>query len=277
MWEADQSREVGNLFSSGEPGWEPGGLRGSQPPPSSPDPHSGTHLCGAGGCQGWIPIPIPAVLAGSPVPRVLDTPSQAGTGSAGKEGEGSEEGSPYSPGHPQGGSWGHPHLKHHNFAIICLQVEGPGGGDEALGRADNVVAEGGDQIQHGKRRRFQLQALQRSGDITSALSPRHPPRRATSHPELMAGLSRVQAPRDGKGCARAMIQSREGHQEGAVLPGVTTQPWGHHSARGASLWGGITLLCRRQWERSGRGAEGVPLLAASRCPGFLAVAAVCYF
>lgn len=163
-------------------------------PTLSQQPRPPLHLCGAGGCEGWIriPIPIPAVLAASPVPRVLGTPSQAGTGSAGKEGEDSEEGGgPHPCGHPQRGSWGHPHLKHHDFAVVRLQVEGPGGGDEALGRADDVVAEGGDKIQHGKRWHFQLQALQRSRDITSPLSPRHPPWQATSHPEVVAGLSRV--------------------------------------------------------------------------------------
>lgn len=167
-----------------------GSQEGSEAPSPIPAARTPPHLCGAGGCQGWIPIPIPAVLVGSPEPRVLDIPSQAGTGWAGKKGD-SEEGGPHHSGHPQRGSWRHPHLEHHDFAIVCLQVEGPGGGDEALGRADDVVAEGGDQIQHGKGRRLQLQALQRSGDITSALSPRHPPRQDTSHPEVTAGLSRV--------------------------------------------------------------------------------------
>lgn len=89
----------------------------------------------------------------------------------------------------QGGDARHPHLKHHDFAIVRLQVEGPGGGDEALGRADNVIAEGGDQIEHGERRLLQLQALQRSRDIVSPLSPCHPIQGTTSHPEDVAGLS----------------------------------------------------------------------------------------
>lgn len=91
VWEADQSRETGNLFSSGELGREPGGLGGAQPPPSPlPAAQTPPHLCGAGGHQGWTPTPTPAVLVGSPGPRLLGTPSQAGTGSAGREGEGSE-------------------------------------------------------------------------------------------------------------------------------------------------------------------------------------------
>lgn len=40
------------------------------------------------------------------------------------------------------------YLKNHNLAIISLQVEGPGGGDEALGRADDVVAPTGHGFHH---------------------------------------------------------------------------------------------------------------------------------
>lgn len=40
------------------------------------------------------------------------------------------------------------YLKNHNLAIISLQVEGPGGGDEALGGADNVVAPTGHGLHH---------------------------------------------------------------------------------------------------------------------------------
>lgn len=43
------------------------------------------------------------------------------------------------------------YLKHHNFAVISLQVEGPGRGDEALGRADNVVAPTGHGLHHRGR------------------------------------------------------------------------------------------------------------------------------
>jgi len=44
-----------------------------------------------------------------------------------------------------GGSY----LKNHDLAIIGLQVEGPGGGDEALGGADDVVAPTGHGLHHG--------------------------------------------------------------------------------------------------------------------------------
>lgn len=40
------------------------------------------------------------------------------------------------------------YLKNYNLAIISLQVEGPGGGDEALGRADDVVAPTGHGLHH---------------------------------------------------------------------------------------------------------------------------------
>lgn len=40
------------------------------------------------------------------------------------------------------------YLKNHNFSIISLQVESPGGGDEALGRADDVVAPTGHGLHH---------------------------------------------------------------------------------------------------------------------------------
>lgn len=76
-----------------------GARRARRLPTLSQQPRPPLHLCGAGGCEGWIPIPIliPAVLAASPVPRVLGIPSQAGTGSAGREGEGSEEGGVLTP------------------------------------------------------------------------------------------------------------------------------------------------------------------------------------
>ena len=64
-----------------------GSQEGSEAPSPIPAARTPPHLCGAGGCQGWIPIPIPAVLVGSPEPRVLDIPSQAGTGWAGKKGD----------------------------------------------------------------------------------------------------------------------------------------------------------------------------------------------
>lgn len=40
------------------------------------------------------------------------------------------------------------YLKNHHFAIIGLQVERPSGGDEALGRADNVIAPTGHGLHH---------------------------------------------------------------------------------------------------------------------------------
>ena len=40
------------------------------------------------------------------------------------------------------------YLKNDNLAVISLQVEGPGGGDEALSRADNVVAPTGHGLHH---------------------------------------------------------------------------------------------------------------------------------
>lgn len=40
------------------------------------------------------------------------------------------------------------YLKHDNLAVVSLQVEGPGGGDEALGRADDVVAPTGHGFHH---------------------------------------------------------------------------------------------------------------------------------
>lgn len=46
------------------------------------------------------------------------------------------------------------YLENHNLAIISLQVEGPGGGDEALSGADNVVAPTG----HGLHHRWGLRA-----------------------------------------------------------------------------------------------------------------------
>lgn len=130
----------------------------------------------------------------------------------------------------------HPHLKHHDFAIICLQVEGPGGGDEALGRADDVVAEGGDQIEHGERRRLQLQALQRSKDIVSPPSPRHPARRTTSHPEDVTELSQTlrsgaqpASPRDGD-MRDLWFGHRRVTEPRATVPRAITQPQGHHPA-----------------------------------------------
>lgn len=80
-----------------------GSRGGSEAPSPLPAAQNPPHLCGAGGHQGWIPVPIPAVLAGSPGPRVLETPSQAGTGPAGREGEGSEEGVPTPLGTPREG------------------------------------------------------------------------------------------------------------------------------------------------------------------------------
>lgn len=156
-----------------------------------------------------------------------------GLGGQGKKGD-SEEGDPHPSGHAQRRSWGHPHLEHHDFAIVCLQVEGPGGGDEALGRADDVVAEGGDQIQHGKGRRLQLQALQRSGNITSALSPRHPPRQDTSHPEVTAGLSRVLS-----SGLHLLLPGMQCDVPGSnPVPGGSPSegcdPWGDHPALGSS-------------------------------------------
>lgn len=41
------------------------------------------------------------------------------------------------------------HLEDHDLAIISLQVEGPGGGDEALGGAHDVVAPAGHGLHHG--------------------------------------------------------------------------------------------------------------------------------
>lgn len=53
------------------------------------------------------------------------------------------------------------YLKNHNLAIISLQVEGPGGGDEALGRADDVVAPTG----HGFHHRGGLRAESHSSEL----------------------------------------------------------------------------------------------------------------
>ncbi len=44
--------------------------------------------------------------------------------------------------------WVESYLKNNNLAIIGLQVEGPGGGDEALGGADDVVAPTGHGLHH---------------------------------------------------------------------------------------------------------------------------------
>lgn len=41
------------------------------------------------------------------------------------------------------------HLEDHHLAVISLQVEGPGGGDEALGGAHDVVAPAGHGLHHG--------------------------------------------------------------------------------------------------------------------------------
>lgn len=41
------------------------------------------------------------------------------------------------------------HLEDHDLAVISLQVEGPGGGDEALGGAHDVVAPAGHGLHHG--------------------------------------------------------------------------------------------------------------------------------
>lgn len=40
------------------------------------------------------------------------------------------------------------YLKHHNFPVVSLEVEGPGGGDEALGRADDIIAPAGHGLHH---------------------------------------------------------------------------------------------------------------------------------
>lgn len=45
------------------------------------------------------------------------------------------------------------HLEDHDFAIISLQVESPGGGDETLGGADDVIAPAGHSIHHRHRLR----------------------------------------------------------------------------------------------------------------------------
>lgn len=39
-------------------------------------------------------------------------------------------------------------LEDHHLAVVSLQVEGPGGGDEALGGADDVIAPAGHGVHH---------------------------------------------------------------------------------------------------------------------------------
>lgn len=56
------------------------------------------------------------------------------------------------------------YLKHHNLAVVSLQVEGPGGGDEALGRADNVVAPAGHGLHHRGRLRAESHGSQLPGE-----------------------------------------------------------------------------------------------------------------
>lgn len=43
------------------------------------------------------------------------------------------------------------HLENHNLPVVGLQVKGPGGGDEALGGAHNIVAPAGHGLHHGGR------------------------------------------------------------------------------------------------------------------------------
>lgn len=52
------------------------------------------------------------------------------------------------------------HLENNDFAIISLQIESPGGGDEALGRADDVVAPAGHSLHHRGRLWAQCHGLQ---------------------------------------------------------------------------------------------------------------------
>lgn len=40
------------------------------------------------------------------------------------------------------------YLENHDLAIVGLQVEGPGRGDEALSRADDVIAPAGHRLHH---------------------------------------------------------------------------------------------------------------------------------
>lgn len=45
--------------------------------------------------------------------------------------------------------WKQAHLENHDLPVIGLQVEGPGGGDEALGGAHDVVAPAGHGLHDG--------------------------------------------------------------------------------------------------------------------------------
>lgn len=55
------------------------------------------------------------------------------------------------------------YLENHNLAIISLQVERPGGGDEALSRADDFVAPTGHGLHHGGGLRAESHGLQLEG------------------------------------------------------------------------------------------------------------------
>lgn len=52
------------------------------------------------------------------------------------------------------------YLENHNLAIISLQVESPGGGDEALSRADDIVAPTGHGLHHRGGLRAESHGLQ---------------------------------------------------------------------------------------------------------------------